>query len=68
MNIPTPDTLRATLKHRAGKCGSAGLARTIGIAQDKLWNFINRRTFELKHRDLVKVLRYLNINPPVADE
>jgi lambda repressor-like predicted transcriptional regulator len=68
MNIPTPDTLRATLKRRSAKHGNAALARSIGIAPDKLWNFSSGRTFELKHRDLVAVLRHLNINPPATDE
>ena len=62
MNIPTPDTLRATLKRRSAKHGNAALARSIGIAPDKLWNFASGRTYELKHRDLVAVLRHLNIN------
>jgi hypothetical protein len=66
--IPTPSTLRATLKKRASKQGNAALARSIGIAEDKLWNFCHGRTKELKHSDLVKVLQYLNIHSEPTEQ
>jgi hypothetical protein len=62
-DIPAPDILRATLKRRTEKHGNAAMARSIGIAEDVLWNFCKERTKELKHSDLVKVLQYINIKP-----
>jgi hypothetical protein len=67
MNIPTPSTLRATLKRRTEKHGNAAMARQIGIAEDVMWNFCKERTKELKHSDLVKVLQYLNLAPTPPD-
>lgn len=55
--IPSPAALRKSLARRAAKQGVAALARDLGLSVDVVWNFISRRTKELKHSDVIRALR-----------